>query len=120
MKFILTAIAFSFQILTLAQNPESLTQQDSLGQASIAISEVVINAPLTILKPQQWPGSVATLDSLQLQSGNAYLLANHLNSLPGVLMQQGTLNTNRITIRGIGSRTPVSYTHLTLPTTPYV
>ena len=27
-----------------------------------------------------------------------------LNKIPGVTMQQGALNTNRITIRGIGAR----------------
>ena len=31
-----------------------------------------------------------------------------LNSIPGVYVQQGTQNTNRVTIRGIGTRTPYS------------
>jgi iron complex outermembrane receptor protein len=70
------------------------------------LNEVRVSAPITILSAKQWPGSLASIDSLALQSGNAYLLSQQLNSLPGVLMQQGTLNTSRITIRGIGSRTP--------------
>ncbi|MBS2213639.1 TonB-dependent receptor [Carboxylicivirga mesophila] len=77
-----------------------------MGQQHIVLNEVTVDAPVHIPSSQQWPGSISILDSLNLESGNSYQLAEHLNSLPGVLMQQGTLSTNRITIRGIGSRTP--------------
>ena len=36
------------------------------------------------------------------------LLLMPLNRIPGILMHHGTFNTNRLTIRGIGSRTPYS------------
>jgi iron complex outermembrane receptor protein len=43
-----------------------------------------------------------------LQTGSALTPVEALNQVPGVLMHHGTLSTNRLTIRGIGSRTPYS------------
>ncbi|MEM1322513.1 MAG: TonB-dependent receptor [Bacteroidota bacterium] len=43
---------------------------------------------------------------IELQSQND--LSPILNTSPGVLMHSGALNTNRITIRGIGNRSPFS------------
>jgi iron complex outermembrane receptor protein len=51
-------------------------------------------APIDLITPQQ------------LESGSAFTPVEALNQVPGVLMHHGTLNTNRLTIRGIGSRTP--------------
>ncbi len=74
--------------------------------SSIVIEEVNVNAPILINSKQVWPGGYFEVDSINLQSGNGYELSERLNAIPGVFMQQGTLSTNRITIRGIGSRTP--------------
>ena len=41
-----------------------------------------------------------------LQRDGGLTIRNAINRLPGVYMHGGALNTNRITIRGIGSRTP--------------
>lgn len=54
----------------------------------------------------QLPASVAKLDTRLLQSNNRVELAPILNTVPGVFMQSGTFNTNRLSIRGIGARTP--------------
>ncbi len=70
------------------------------------INEIVINAPVYIQKQERWPGAVSMIDSLQILSGNSYQLSEQINTVPGVIMQQGTMSTNRITIRGVGSRTP--------------
>ena len=43
-----------------------------------------------------------------METGNSLTPIEALNQVPGVLMHHGTLNTNRLTIRGIGSRTPYS------------
>ncbi|WP_448517959.1 TonB-dependent receptor domain-containing protein [Rhodoflexus sp.] len=50
------------------------------------------------------PAAVAVLSLRDLQRDNNVIIAPALNRIPGVLMQIGTLNTNRLTIRGIGSR----------------
>ncbi|MCW3789318.1 TonB-dependent receptor [Plebeiibacterium sediminum] len=73
---------------------------------SIIMKEVRVRAPLLIENVHEWPGGYVKMDSLTIQSGSGYVLSEQLNTIPGVFMQQGTLSTNRITIRGIGSRTP--------------
>jgi len=80
---------------------------DSLyNSKQIAIDEIIVSAPVQINKIEQWPGSISVIDSMRILSGNSYQLSEQLNTIPGVVMQQGTMNTNRITIRGVGSRTP--------------
>ncbi|MGQ1783518.1 TonB-dependent receptor [Saccharicrinis sp. GN24d3] len=78
----------------------------SAYQSQRYIQEITVQAPIQVKSEAQWPGAYAKLNNLQLQSGNAYNVKEQLNKVPGVMMQQGTMNTNRITIRGIGSRTP--------------
>tara|TARA_R110002049_G_scaffold307773_2_gene509413 strand:+ start:163 stop:2478 length:2316 start_codon:yes stop_codon:yes gene_type:complete len=57
--------------------------------------------------PIQLRKAVATIDivsSEAIERANNTNINATLNRLPGVFMQSGSLNTNRITIRGIGSR----------------
>ena len=70
------------------------------------IKEISVQAPIKILSPKQWAGGYSVISDAQLQLGNSYNLQEQLNSVPGVVMQQGTMSTNRVTIRGVGSRTP--------------
>ncbi|MGX1024023.1 iron complex outermembrane receptor protein [Psychroflexus sp. MBR-150] len=55
-----------------------------------------------------------SISSEDIQSNNTVILTPILNQIPGVSMQQGTLNTNRITIRGIGARSQFSTNRLKL------
>ncbi len=48
--------------------------------------------------------AIAIITKNKIQSNNTLNISPIVNSVPGVLMYSGTLNTNRITIRGIGSR----------------
>jgi iron complex outermembrane receptor protein len=50
------------------------------------------------------PAAVTALSLRDLQRDNNVIIAPALNRIPGVLMQSGTLGTNKLTIRGIGSR----------------
>lgn len=52
------------------------------------------------------PGSFSVLSREDLQASDGNSLAQVLNSVPGIIMQSGTLSTSRIVIRGMGSRTP--------------
>jgi len=52
------------------------------------------------------PGSISVLTGDKIGLAGGTNLAGTLNSLPGVTMQSGTYTTNRIVIRGMGSRTP--------------
>ncbi|MFT5383982.1 MAG: iron complex outermembrane receptor protein [Saprospiraceae bacterium] len=48
--------------------------------------------------------AIAYLYKQDIQQNNETSIAPVLNTIPGVLMHSGALNTNRITIRGIGNR----------------
>lgn len=48
------------------------------------------------------------LSQSDLERNDGFSFAPVLNLAPGVFMQNGTLNTNRISIRGIGARSPFS------------
>lgn len=52
------------------------------------------------------PASIGVLNMQDLQRNNLADITPVLNTLPGVLMQSGGINTNRISIRGVGARTP--------------
>ncbi len=96
-------MVFTVFVMTINLSAQVLPK-DSVS--SVTIDEIKINAPLLIQNAYEWPGGYSKIDSLQIHSGDGYTLSKQLNTIPGVFMQQGTLSTNRITIRGIGSRTP--------------
>ena len=52
--------------------------------------------------------STTVINQNTLQQNDAFSFAPILNQVPGIFMHNGTLNTNRITIRGIGARSPFS------------
>jgi iron complex outermembrane receptor protein len=52
------------------------------------------------------PGSLSVLTGESIVLSDGTNMAASLNTLPGVNMQSGTYTTNRIVIRGMGSRTP--------------
>src|SRR5690606_38305790 len=67
------------------------------------LGEVLINAPLEIKSNLIIPSSTVTSVVLDQQSPVA--IVDGLNKISGVYIQSGAINTNRITIRGVGSRT---------------
>mgnify|MGYP003682974909 CR=1 FL=1 len=73
-----------------------------------ALDEVVINGITINQKLKQTTESVTIIPESEINSENTIQLAPILNRVPGVFMQSGSLNTNRITIRGIGARSPFS------------
>jgi iron complex outermembrane recepter protein len=54
----------------------------------------------------QYTPTVQRLASPQLLAGDAINIAEAFDGLPGVQVQQGALNTQRLSLRGIGARTP--------------
>uniref|UniRef100_UPI0032166734 TonB-dependent receptor family protein n=1 Tax=uncultured Draconibacterium sp. TaxID=1573823 RepID=UPI0032166734 len=89
------AVKAQFPIL----NQDTTLISDQLQEVTITAFRSPYNifntpAPVNLILPEQ------------LESGNALTPVEALNRIPGVLMHHGTFNTNRLTIRGIGSRTP--------------
>lgn len=70
------------------------------------IKEITITAFRAPYNLFNTPAPVNLINSDQLQTGSSFTPIEALNQVPGVLMHHGTLNTNRLTIRGIGSRSP--------------
>ena len=70
------------------------------------LNEVLIKTNHFQSELKKIPASIELISTDVIQSNNGVNIAPVLNSAPGVYMHNGTLSTNRITIRGIGSRTP--------------
>lgn len=93
-SFVLFCLLVMFSALSSAQTISDTT----------ALSEVVLKGtpiPNTI---QNSAASIATVTSKEINRNDGMILTSVLNKIPGVSMQQGNLNTNRISMRGIGAR----------------
>jgi iron complex outermembrane recepter protein len=71
---------------------------------TIAIPEIILEASPIKNSLQNAASSVSVISSTDINKTDGIILTPVLNKIPGVYMQQGNLNTNRITIRGIGAR----------------
>ncbi|WP_420573245.1 TonB-dependent receptor domain-containing protein [Kordia sp.] len=72
------------------------------------LDAVIINGITINQRLKETTESVTIVPQSEINSENTVQLAPILNRVPGVFMQSGSLNTNRITIRGIGARSPFS------------
>ncbi len=105
LKILLLIIGFiNFQVVAqvIDIKSESSIQSDS----SILLNTAVVKAYQVSELLQKIPGNLSVLKSDALTQADANNLAMSINSVPGVNMQSGTYSTNRIVIRGMGSRTP--------------
>lgn len=93
--FILFLLVFGFQ--GWAQNP---THKDSITQ----LNEVIL---LDALKKKSTAGLTPSeiISARAFQNYSPVSMIPAMNQIPGVYVFSGALNTNRITIRGIGART---------------
>jgi len=80
-------------------------QKDSLPAKNV-LDEVVISSFYIKDSLMHVPASIGILSTSDLQANNNTDIAVAMNRIPGVYMQSSGLTTNRITIRGIGARTP--------------
>ena len=98
----------SFQAKSQKEIPEKSEQIFLSDTTALSgeIDEVTVTAFRTPYNLFNTPAPVNLIVPLQLETGSALTPVEALNQVPGVLMHHGTLTTNRLTIRGIGSRTP--------------
>jgi len=73
---------------------------------AIEIDQYTIRGSFNEFSIMQLPSSAGSVNNLDKPGISTISFIEDLNSIPGVFVNSGTLNTNRITIRGIGSRTP--------------
>lgn len=90
--------------------PKTIEIQESgfllieLEEKPLDLSEVVIKSSHFQSELKEISAAISVISETQIQSNDGINIAPILNSVPGVYMHNGALNTNRITIRGIGSR----------------
>jgi len=90
--------------------PKTIEIQESgfllieLEEKPLDLSEVVIKSSHFQSELKEIAAAISVISETQIQSNDGINIAPILNSVPGVYMHNGALNTNRITIRGIGSR----------------
>ncbi|HJS01764.1 MAG TPA: TonB-dependent receptor, partial [Flavobacterium sp.] len=93
-KFIFTLILFCSSVVF-----------GQVKKDTISLSELeIMNTPIRN-SIQQTAAAVSIITEKEINQADGVILTPILNKIPGVFMQQGSLNTNRITIRGIGART---------------
>lgn len=101
---ILLFMVVLFQLKVSSQENQK-TEKDTTTLSG-KIDEVTISAFRSPYNLFNIPAPINVILPLQLEMGNSLTTVEALNQVSGVLMHNGTLNTNRLTIRGIGSRTP--------------
>ncbi len=79
---------------------------------TLALSEIILKASPIQNVLQNAASAVSVISSADIQKTDGIILTPVLNKIPGVFMQQGSLNTNRISIRGIGARSQYGTTRV--------
>jgi iron complex outermembrane receptor protein len=106
-------IGYETQLITL--DFEQTEYDVLLKQVSIEIGMPIIPSRRIYPQPHHENGKLLNrstpttiLSKKTLERNDGFSFAPVLNQTPGLFMQNGTLNTNRISIRGIGARSPFS------------
>ncbi len=102
-RILIPVILFVFITNLSAQIPWLLQDTIISGEKIEEVTVTAFRSPYNLFNI---PAPVNLIQSLQMETGSAITPVEMLNQVPGVLMHHGTINTNRLTIRGIGSRTP--------------
>lgn len=98
--FFLLIILFQNTFAQEAKN-KSIDTVKTEKLEEVIISSFHINDSL-----QNAPASIGILSKKELTQNNATDITNVVNTIPGVFMQSSNFTTTRISIRGIGARTP--------------
>ena len=94
-KIFFSFLLFSFSISAIF---------GQIKKDTIALSEVTLKGSPIKNIIQNTAYSVSVITTADINKSDGIILTPVLNKISGVTMQQGALNTNRITIRGIGAR----------------
>ena len=70
----------------------------------ILMSAITVNSMGIPQSFQSYPGSISMISKERIENTDPTLITGVLNEIPGIYMQSGSLNTNKIIIRGIGAR----------------
>jgi len=96
---------YTTKIIEVEQNKKMIIR---LEPNSIILDETVINGNTIQNKANKVSESISIIPKIKINQGDMLFTDQILNTVPGVFMQSGALNTSRITIRGIGARSSFS------------
>lgn len=105
-NYLLTAVGF--QNLSVDLSADSLGQIIYLAPIVEALSEVVIRSTNIPNKLQNIAASINVINTADFKRTDATNILESFNNVPGIYVNQGALNTNKINIRGIGARSQYS------------
>lgn len=100
-------LAVLVMLPTLLYGQQQSSDLDSLKDW-VTLQEVEVNALALSTSKFEYGGMIGTIGVQKLLLGSPAIASDEMNKIPGVYWHSGALNTNRITIRGIGSRSPFS------------
>ncbi|MGE4288501.1 MAG: TonB-dependent receptor [Salinivirgaceae bacterium] len=73
---------------------------------SLLLESITVGSELLRHEVFYSPASIGIIQQSRLEQSAGITFVEHLNTVPGVFVSQGAINTNIITIRGMGSRNP--------------
>ncbi|UZH54433.1 TonB-dependent receptor [Salinimicrobium tongyeongense] len=79
-----------------------------LAPSEGSLSEVVLRSTIIPQELLETPASVAVLSEEELQRFDETNVMQNISTLPGLNVHQGALNTNKMSIRGVGARSQYS------------
>ncbi|MCL6219782.1 TonB-dependent receptor [Zunongwangia pacifica] len=101
-----SAIGFETQSVRFDKNQPNF--KIYLSPSNESLSEVQLRSTLIPTELQKTPAAISLLSKNDLERTDAVNFVDNLNYVPGVYVNQGALNTNKINIRGIGARAQYS------------
>ena len=107
----------------IAKADEAVTSSGtSIGTSSLGLEEIIVTARKREESLLDIPETVVAISGKTISRQNIKNLDKIGMSVPNLNLNTRADGWPNVTMRGMGafSLTPVSYTHLTLPTTPYV
>lgn len=96
-----------FLILLFSVPISGQIKKDTIGLTELIVKSLPIHNSI-----QNSAASISILSKEDIKQTDGTILTPILNKIPGIYMQQGSLNTNKITIRGMGSRSQYSTTRI--------
>jgi len=106
-SFMLLKKYYFFLLLIIFQNTFAQEKSKSIDTVKTEKLEEVIISSFHINKDlQNAPASIGILSKKDLLQNSTTDISTIINTVPGVFMQSSNFTTTRISIRGIGARTP--------------
>jgi iron complex outermembrane recepter protein len=111
LKLVILLLFFVFHALASAREnvPQEPQEKDSVNTdrlISRQLDEIIITATPFTRQLGTVTGTVSHIPKSVITNSQQITIQPVLEQVPGIQMQAGALNTARLTIRGIGSRTP--------------